>query len=158
MLLGLAWLAGQEESPVAEVAERATAKIEAMLPPRPCASVSCDSRTIQSISSAPASMRSAGFIWTTAMPRRASLRAQIVWPIELYRYDDSGMIAAWCGEPQRFSQLPRIPTASSRRCTLSTGTRCGGRRFSRNGSYTRTKTSFIDLDFEHGSFKSRADI
>ncbi len=94
ILMGLAWVAQQEESPVAEVAERATAKIEAMLPPRPAASVTCNSDNPLDI--VRMCIEAECRLHLDYRDAKGRPSARIVWPIELYRYDDSGMIAAWC--------------------------------------------------------------
>jgi len=94
ILLGLAWIAGQEESPVAKAAERATAKIEAMLPPRKAESVICDSDEPLDIVSV--CIKAECRLHLEYRDAKGRPSARIVWPIELYGYDDSGMIAAWC--------------------------------------------------------------
>jgi predicted DNA-binding transcriptional regulator YafY len=96
ILVGLAWIAGQEESPVAEAAQRATAKIEAMLPPRSAGpeSVVCDSdEPLDIVRACIEAERRLHLDYRDAKGRPS---ARVVWPIELYGYDDSGMIAAWC--------------------------------------------------------------
>lgn len=96
ILLGLAWIAGQEESPVAEAAERATAKIEAMLPPRSVAvaPVMCDSD--EPLDIVRACIEAECRLHLDYRDAKGRPSARVVWPIELYGYDDSGMIAAWC--------------------------------------------------------------
>ena len=94
ILLGLAWLTGQEESPVAEIAESATAKIEAMLPARPAEPVVCHSDDPLDI--VRTCIEAECRLHLDYRDAKGRPSARIVWPIELYRYDDSGMIAAWC--------------------------------------------------------------
>jgi predicted DNA-binding transcriptional regulator YafY len=79
---------------VAEVAERATTKIEAMLPPRPSASVTCNSDDPLDI--VRTCIEAECRLHLDYRNAKGRPSARIVWPIELYRYHDSGMIAAWC--------------------------------------------------------------
>jgi|SRR6185312_7276934 len=94
ILMGLAWVAGDEDSPAAGIAASATAKIEAMLPPRTAEAVICSSDEPFDIIRA--CIEAECRLHLDYRDAKGRPSARIVWPIEIYGYEDSGMIAAWC--------------------------------------------------------------
>ncbi|MEO7027926.1 MAG: WYL domain-containing protein [Acidobacteriaceae bacterium] len=95
ILAGLSWVGNDDESPLAEAANSATAKIEAMLPPPgdPADSIPNSDDPLDIIRATINAERKLHLEYRDAKGRPS---ARIVWPIQLDRYDDTGMVAAWC--------------------------------------------------------------